>query len=444
LLLLSFCKKESKEMFVTNINGATVYFEDFSNPKNLEFGEKITVLKLNEDSAEKYEILLDGKKGKVHATKVGEKLPSQIYVKSIFGINSDKIQIPYGKEVTLISSNKKKSELYFNISYQNQELELKAINFTPKKPELYYFVTTRSGLNLREGPGIDKKKIVTLPYQSNGPISEIEPKLFNIQGKNGFWAKVRNENKVGWIFSGFILTSTNGDWEEYLEKEKSENSGGAENNISGDDYHFEPYSLEGKSEDSTEVNSFKNYKISEHIFEAKLEHEKYEKDCGLKNYLSIQSPGESGLIMEYDMNVKNPQSISSGYIFFSGRPCGCCCATSGDKILALSDSGIYKLNYTDSSIAECKTYEVEFLEAISAVDIRIHPKKNILFINREVPICIKKEENTGDYEKFEMNGSKKYFYAFKLKTDSIEKEMLEVSEDEIPQKWKKDWEEAGL
>lgn len=83
----------------------------------------------------------------------------------------------------------------------------------------FYEVTTKSGLNLREGPSTDTLVLVTIPYKYRGTVSTVAPKIELIQKANGFWFQTSYKQKTGWLFSGFAKFLTQN---EFLHPNSSE------------------------------------------------------------------------------------------------------------------------------------------------------------------------------------------------------------------------------
>src|SRR5690606_16706832 len=73
----------------------------------------------------------------------------------------------------------------------------------PNEPQ-FYQVITKSGLNLRQGPSVQTKRLLTLPYKTVGKIRGRTQKLELIQGKRGFWIQTEYSGQAGQIFSGFV------------------------------------------------------------------------------------------------------------------------------------------------------------------------------------------------------------------------------------------------
>lgn len=71
------------------------------------------------------------------------------------------------------------------------------------------YVTAKSGLVLRAGPGPTEKKLATLPYGSQVHVIEYSSKESVINGKHARWARVsarQGDTSIeGWCFSAYIM-----------------------------------------------------------------------------------------------------------------------------------------------------------------------------------------------------------------------------------------------
>jgi hypothetical protein len=72
----------------------------------------------------------------------------------------------------------------------------------------YFTVITLSGLNLRNAPSTNGRILTVIPFDGSGEILEqVSPDIIKIQGRSGFWVKVRYKNQTGFLFTGFAQTS---------------------------------------------------------------------------------------------------------------------------------------------------------------------------------------------------------------------------------------------
>ncbi|MEM7184876.1 MAG: SH3 domain-containing protein [Spirochaetota bacterium] len=73
------------------------------------------------------------------------------------------------------------------------------------KKKLYKYVTSSSGLVLRQKPKRRSNRITTLPYASKVEILQEFGEEKTISGATGKWLQVRYKGKKGWAFGGFLV-----------------------------------------------------------------------------------------------------------------------------------------------------------------------------------------------------------------------------------------------
>mgnify|MGYP001040775634 FL=1 len=74
---------------------------------------------------------------------------------------------------------------------------------------MYMLVDTESGVTLRDQPSVEGEKIIVAPEAANVEIVEDcntldEAQRQEIEGKNGWWIRVKYRGKTGYAFSGFL------------------------------------------------------------------------------------------------------------------------------------------------------------------------------------------------------------------------------------------------
>ncbi|KAB2929330.1 MAG: SH3 domain-containing protein [Leptonema illini] len=77
------------------------------------------------------------------------------------------------------------------------------------RPQLYFRVVTPSGLNLRSEASVQSGIVTTLLFDTIGRVLDQTSSVEVIQGRRGFWMQTEVKGQKGWIFSGFVITSTN-------------------------------------------------------------------------------------------------------------------------------------------------------------------------------------------------------------------------------------------
>lgn len=127
--------------------------------------------------------------------------------------------------------------------------------------EEYRRIDAEAGLRMRDKPGVDGEKIVTIPYRSRVTLlKELEEEL-TISEATGRWSRVKWKEYEGWVFGGF-LTKAQLPMEAVLTKiDKMDII--FENRVvfytkdeSGDENSYTIYSCNDTGEDLKEVYSF--------------------------------------------------------------------------------------------------------------------------------------------------------------------------------------------
>lgn len=441
------CDLFQKQMYIVNTNGVLADVIGKPTTIAIQFGQKIYIKeKINNLYWKAY--INQGEYFSISELDFGANLPEFVYIKKIRGFKTeDNKIIPFREKVKLDKVEKTDEKSIVKIKYQDKIYASNPDEFSNILPFMYFFVTDKSGLNLREGPGQNFKKILTLPYKSTGMILSSNQEIFTIQKQTGFWMQVEYEQKTGWLFSGFIVMSDNKDWQPPSFSMTDSETG--ENDTSGDDFNFQPINDDGIS-NSKRINprfSFNKTKIS---FEANIKDSQNTDSCSSEpeNSLRLKSPIWDMTISLYEMQLEKEKSIGAGFIFYSGRGCNCCCALKESKLLAITNEFPQSFEYTAGSEASCAANEGTFLIPVSYLQFKVDLSSNTMYILRELPICAKKKDidenqpKDGSYNIFEKLGSKGYFYIFKNNNGLLKTEKIETEPNIIPEVWKEKWEKA--
>lgn len=78
--------------------------------------------------------------------------------------------------------------------------------FSCSKESTEKYVTSLNGLYLRKLPDQKSEKIDLIPFKEKLIILEKDKNIFMIEKTQGNWVKVQWNNKIGWVFDGFINT----------------------------------------------------------------------------------------------------------------------------------------------------------------------------------------------------------------------------------------------
>ena len=69
-------------------------------------------------------------------------------------------------------------------------------------------VTAASGLNMRAEPAMNAPVLFVIPERTLVPVLDYAGDPFTVEDKSGRWAKVNFNNASGWVFSGFLESTT--------------------------------------------------------------------------------------------------------------------------------------------------------------------------------------------------------------------------------------------
>jgi len=67
-----------------------------------------------------------------------------------------------------------------------------------------YFVSSKSGLVLRQKPSVSSEKILVIPYMSSVTVKDINGPKEVISNIEANWYKIDYQGITGWVFSGFL------------------------------------------------------------------------------------------------------------------------------------------------------------------------------------------------------------------------------------------------
>ena len=69
------------------------------------------------------------------------------------------------------------------------------------------YVSSKSGLRMRNSPTVDAQIVTTLPYQTMVAILSTQQNSVTVGGVTGYWVKVKAMNKEGWVFDAYLSSS---------------------------------------------------------------------------------------------------------------------------------------------------------------------------------------------------------------------------------------------
>jgi|JI10StandDraft_1071094.scaffolds.fasta_scaffold14280_9 hypothetical protein len=110
-------------------------------------------------------------------------------------------------------------ETFYEVLYNKKKGWVKESELHDKEGFLYFGVDTPKGINLREEPNQKSKTIDFLPFDTMGEVLKWNEKEETIQNKKGFWIQINFNKRKGWVFSGFLTI------DKSLEKMKERTGG---------------------------------------------------------------------------------------------------------------------------------------------------------------------------------------------------------------------------
>jgi len=108
------------------------------------------------------------------------------------------------KLITTTKEMRFQYETFYEVTYKNKKGWLKESELDDKEGFFYFGVDTPKGINLREQPSQKSKTVDFLPFDTMGEVLKWNEKEETIQNKKGFWIQINFNERNGWVFSGFL------------------------------------------------------------------------------------------------------------------------------------------------------------------------------------------------------------------------------------------------
>lgn len=446
LISLSFCR-ERKTGFIIPMEGANTYecFLDHKpepfcsiQKKDIPYGEQITYypkeIKIKENEVY-YESKYEGETTFIKANVIGSE-PKKYYFKvfplqgvSLLSKDDKEIQkIAYGEKVEFISiHNFVRSE--YIVKFKDKEGILKEHDLIESKGKVYFKVSTISGLNLRESSDMKSKIIVTLPYQTVGEVIEADKTVYTIQDRKGYWVKTSYENKVGWLFSGFVFVSS--DKDKFRDEEEDREQWFF--NYFKELKEWEPIRAEynssrmNESEDSSLLNGFRFIE----------EKNKGTDECSENSKLFFVNSGKD-FFYDLTIGVESYKSKDYGKIFFMRyEGCHCCCSYWGELIVFVLRNRLF--SHSVSSDAAMGGYLQNEKCWTKIQNIKYSKQNSMAYIYAMYGDC---EMKYTEMDRIEVFKSFTHDIFIKIKINEDDLDIKRIIDKGIPAEYKQEWEEA--
>jgi hypothetical protein len=338
--------------------------------------------------------------------------------------------IPYATQIEYYTKEIKTNTIntYYEAKYQDKTIFVKVEDLGSEKKVYYFKVSTFSGLHLRESPSIKSKILVTLPYQTVGKIIEADKTIYTIQDRKGYWIQTSYENKIGWLFSGFVFISTDKGkfFEEELDSEQSFFK------FFNDIKEWIPEKSKYNSFGENEIEVSSSLKGFHFIYRDN----KGKDACydtrnlflvqGDKNYYDLTIGVGSGIEKEY------------GKIFFMGyEGCNCCCSYGETLIVFVLKQRLY--SYSINSGSAMGGYLEDKRCFTKVQNIKYLEKNSTAYLYTMYGNCEIKYTEMDRMEVFK-DYTHDMFIKIKINEDNLD--IKRILDKGIPSEYKQEWEEA--
>lgn len=128
-------------------------------------------------------------------------------------------RIPNGIKLITTKEMRFQYETFYEVFYNKKKGWVKESELDDREGFFYFGVDTTKGINLREEPSQKSKTIDFLPFDTIGEVLKWNEKEETIQNKKGFWIQINFNKRNGWVFSGFLTI------DKSLEKMKERTGG---------------------------------------------------------------------------------------------------------------------------------------------------------------------------------------------------------------------------
>jgi hypothetical protein len=259
------------------------------------------------------------------------------------------------------------------------------LDFLSQEPRTYFYsIVNSAGVNLRSKPGVNSPVITVLPMNTIGEILEKSGEFEMINDSKGYWFRTDYKGKIGWIFSGYTVTSRDRRYLEDRDYIRNEEwfMRYMDTAMQVDNYSFNEKDLKDLKVKVIEKNNYE-------IFEINYGHSG--DDCSINNNSRIvfknKNNGKAysiqGLYSESIISVDTPFPNT---IYSSYSACNCCCPDDGNILYYLFDDRVEFIHYkNEDTVAACLYGSVEGIELQR--ENRFDFENKIIYMNLKLPLC---------------------------------------------------------
>lgn len=329
-----------------------------------------------------------------------------------------------------------REEIWLHVKQNTQEGYIFLDESIKIKPKVHYFFVVHSeGLNLYTEPKINSKIIINLPKNTIGEILEVIPEVEQHENLKGYWFKTEYKSKVGWGFSGYIITSTDPSYFETKDYVYDEeiflnflSSTQVVNNYSPKKIDFQ----------KSKIHTFRNYKILE------VNYNFPEEDCSVTTNARVVFQNQRLKNFYSNPNYYEEKIISIGEpfpenVYTEFNACHCCCGEIGNNLYFLFEDKIQYINFKlANSQGKCFYGPNEGFDYYQ--ENRIDKDKKIIYSLLKLPVCktLEMTESFNVAETEPITFSHTLFTVLKVENNYINIE--KYYDEDIPASFQKEWE----
>lgn len=282
---------------------------------------------------------------------------------------SDLVAIPFASAIEVDASSEKRFNNYrdpwVKVKYNGATYWASLKEVSSGQLTKFYMIVTKAGLNLRESPNTKAAVLGIIPFEAKGPILERAPEVVEIQERRGFWLKVDHRGKIGWIFSGFVIT---GNTKDELKLEKT--------NLKSDPIELKE--LPAKPDGLSSLLSGRSFSYTIPAPECYISI-----SSKLGHILVVSGEKFLGSEAELEKPVRTQPEITS-HLVTSAHFCLCCCGNMSDLIY-LNPKGKAPVAYP-MHLAKYDAY-CSMEGPSPSNEARLSADKTKIYILKKMPIC---------------------------------------------------------